>query len=109
MEDLNLKWEKVQQLVKQKFDEELDLQSILFVIGLQELGQNHQMLKKEQKVEVMHIGICSVLAPFGYYKKLGLDNDGWPHFKNIKKLPNDLVGESQQELLKKAIVQYFGV
>ncbi len=108
MEDLNLKWEKVQQLVKQKFDEELDVQSTLFVIGLQELGQNHQMLKKEQKVEVMHIGICSVLAPFGYYKKLGLDNDGWPHFKNIKKLPNDLVGESQQELLKKAIVQYFG-
>lgn len=107
MEDIDLAWNKVKTLVKERFEEELDIQSILFLIGLQELGQNFQPLKKEQKLDVIHIGICTVLAPFGYYKKLGLDKEGWPHFKNIKKLPNDMVGESQHQLMKKAIVQYF--
>lgn len=108
MEEMNTQWKKVQALVKEKFEEQLDIQSILFLIGLQELGMNHQQLKKEQKLDVMHIGICTVLTPLGYYKKLGLDQDGWPHFKNIKKLPFE-PGEQQEVLVKKAIIQYFKV
>ena len=109
MEELNQQWNKVQEFVKKRFDEQLDIQAILFVIGLQELGQNHQQLKKEQKLDVIHIGICTVLSPLGYYKKLGLDNDGWPHFKNIKKLPREIQGEQQEMLMKRAIIQYFNL
>jgi len=47
--------------------------------------------------------------PYGYYKFLGKDNDGWPHFKNIKKIPEHLTGEAQQELMKKAIINYFNL
>jgi len=107
--DINIEWVKVQLMVRKKFDEVLDMQSILFIIGLQELGMNFQELKKEQKVDVIHIGVCTVLLPFGYYKKLGLDNDGWPHFKNIKKLSNDLIGEQQELLMKRAIIKYFNL
>ncbi len=107
--DINIEWVKVQLMVRKKFDEVLDVQSILFIIGLQELGMNFQELKKEQKLDVIHIGVCSVLLPFGYYKKLGLDNEGWPHFKNIKKLSNDLIGEQQELLMKRAIIKYFNL
>lgn len=107
--DVNIEWVKVQLMVRKKFDEVLDVQSILFLIGLQELGMNFQDFKKEQKVDIIHIGICTVLLPFGYYKKIGLDNDGWPHFKNVKKISNDCVGEKQELLMKKAIIKYFNL
>ena len=107
--DVNIEWVKVQLMVRKKFDEILDIQSILFIIGLQELGMNYQEFKKEQKLDIMHIGVCTVLMPFGFYKKIGLDNDGWPHFKNIKKISNAMVGEEQELLMKRAIIKYFNL
>lgn len=107
--DLNMEWVKVQLFVRKRFDEVLDVQTILYVIGLQELGMNHQSLKKEQKIDVIHIGVCSVLLPLGYYQKIGFDDDGWPHFKNIKKLPHEIVGEQQDVFMKKAIINYFNL
>lgn len=107
--DINIEWIKVQLLMRKRFDEVLDVTSILYIIGLQELGKNHQLLKKEQKIDVIHIGTCTVLIPYGYYQKIGIDDDGWPHFKNIKKLPNEMVGELQENLMKKAIIEYLNL
>ena len=101
------KWERVQKFVKERFDENLDAQTILFVIGLQELGLGMRKYEKQEKLDIIHIGICTVLLPFGYYKFIGNDNEGWPHFKNIKKLPNRLKGEHQQNFIKEAIIKYF--
>ncbi len=106
---LNSEWEKVVEMVQTRFGENLDEQTILFIIGLQELGKNQTNYKKEEKLDIIHIGICTVLSKYGYYKFLGKDKDGWPHFKNIKKLPNNMVGEYQENLLKKAIISYFNL
>ena len=108
-EELNEKWLQVQKMVFRRFGEKLDEQTILFVIGLQELGLGMKTYKKEEKLDIIHIGICTVLMPFGYYKLIGKDDDGWPHFKNIKKLPNDVKGESQIFYLRKAIINYFNI
>lgn len=106
---MDIEWKKVEDMVVDRFGEALDEQTILFIIGLQELGLNKMELKKEQKLDVIHIGICTVLSPYGYYKNIGRDNDGWPHFKNIQKLPDSTKGEEQKRLLRKAIVDYFNL
>lgn len=108
-EELTIKWQKVQTLIKNRFGENLDIQTILFIIGLQELGKSFQTYSKEQKLDLIHIGICTVLQPFGYYKFVGNDDDGWPHFKNIKKLSYNVTGELQEDILKKAIINYFTI
>ncbi|MDF1672984.1 MAG: hypothetical protein P1U41_05740 [Vicingaceae bacterium] len=108
-EELSEKWLQVQKMVFRRFGEKLDEQTILFVIGLQELGLGMKTYKKEEKLDIIHIGICTVLMPFGYYKLIGKDDDGWPHYKNIKKLPNDVKGESQIFYLRKAIINYFNL
>jgi len=100
-------WLKVEKMVFKRFGEKLDEQTILFIIGLQELGKGDADYKKEEKLDIIHIGICTVLSQFGYYELIGKDDDGWPHFKNIKKLPNEIQGESQENLLKQAIIKYF--
>ena len=83
-----------------------DLNGILFLIGVQELGKGHQRFTKEQKQDLMHIAICKVLSYSGYYVLDGSDKEGWPHWKLTKKLPRfDLL--EQEKLLKMHVMEYF--
>ncbi|MDZ4716707.1 MAG: hypothetical protein SH819_14675 [Cytophagales bacterium] len=83
-----------------------DLNGVLFLIGVQELGKGHQRFTKEQKQDLMHIAICKVLSYDGYYVLSGLDKEGWPHWDVVKKLPRfDLL--EQEKLLKLQVLEYF--
>ncbi len=84
----------------------LDLNAILFLIGVQELGQHAREFRKDEKVALMHIAICVLLRPYGYYRELGRDADGWPHFERVKDLPA-LGPEEQERLMKEAVLTYF--
>ena len=110
MEDwqLDFEWLRVQHHVKEALDrKELpDLQAVLFLIGIQELGSVKSRFTKEEKQDLMHIGICKVLSYSGYYELEGLDQEGWPHWKLVKKLPHfDLL--EQEKLLKMHVLEYF--
>jgi hypothetical protein len=83
-----------------------DLNEVLYLIGIQELGQGAKHFSKEEKQDLMHIAICKVLSLAGYYELEGLDAQGWPHWKLIKKLPHfDLL--EQEKLLKMHVIEYF--
>src|SRR5688572_29660014 len=83
-----------------------DLNAVLFLVGVQELGKGNKVFTKEEKQDLMHIGICKVLSLSGYYELEGLDEDGWPHWKMLKKLPHfDLL--EQEKLLKMHVIEYF--
>ncbi|HEY9082421.1 MAG TPA: hypothetical protein VIN73_03750 [Vicingaceae bacterium] len=105
--ELKEKWENVLKMVEDRFGEQIDEQTILYIIGLQELNKPHTVFQKEEKVDIIHIGICTVLSQFGYYRFTGRDEDGWPHFKNIKKIPSNAKGRKQLLLMRKAIIDYF--
>ena len=99
-------WQEVVKEVSHSFGEQLDYTGILFIIGLQELGHDFQTFKKDQKLEIMHIGLCSVLLHEGYYTFIGRDDDGWPHFERVHTLPA-LTPEEQERLVKRSIIRYF--
>jgi hypothetical protein len=100
------RWRELVADLSKRFDAPLDLNAILFLIGVQELGQHARDFKKDEKVNLMHIAICVVLMPYGYYKELGRDADGWPHFELVKELPL-LSGDEQERLMKEAVLAYF--
>ena len=106
--DLKTKWNNLKTKLSVDFleNEIIDLDSIIFLIGLQELGQFQKRFNKQKKLEVIHIAGCKLLSDYGYYEFDYTDNDGWPHYKLIKKLPNLKAGE-QTILMKKAIINYF--
>ncbi len=83
-----------------------DLNEVLFLIGVQELGQGAKRFEKEEKQDLLHIAICKVLSLAGYYELEGLDKEGWPHWKLIKKLPHFNMLE-QERLLKMHVIEYF--
>ena len=104
------KWTQVLNFVEERFSEgeEPDLDVVLFLIGVRELGQppKRKNFKKDEKMALMHIAICRLLMPYGYYEIKGLDDDGWPHYELIKKLPFLKAGE-QSILMKEAVIRYF--
>lgn len=83
-----------------------DLESAIFLIGVQELGKGVRNFKKDEKIQLMHIAVCTLLTPYGYYEFERFDSDGWPHFKSLKKLP-PLDEKEQKTLMKEAVITYF--
>ena len=106
--ELKTKWNNLKTKLSVDFSENeiIDIDSIIFLIGLQELGQFQKRFNKQKKLEVIHIAVCKLLSDYGYYEFDHTDNDGWPHYKLIKKLPNLKAGE-QTILMKKTIINYF--
>lgn len=101
------RWRDLVTRLSKRFDAgTLDLNAIIFLVGVQELGQGAREFKKDEKVNLMHIGICVLLLPFGYYRELGRDADGWPHFERVRQLP-PLGAEDQERLMKEAVLAYF--
>jgi len=107
-ENLKGRWDGLQKKLSNQFadGELMDLDAIIYVIGVQELGQPHRKFKKDHKIDLMHIAICRLLEPYGYYEFDYFDEDGWPHYKILEQLPTLKAGE-QSVLMKEAIVNYF--
>ena len=105
---LKTRWDYLtKELTKQFSDGDvLNLDSIIYLIGVQELGQGKKVFKKDEKINLMHIAICKLLEPYGYYEFDFFDKDGWPHYKIVTDLPNLKPGE-QAVLMKEAIIHYF--
>ena len=108
--DIKLKedWELLLKLLSNQFGEgePLNLDAIIYLIGVQELGQGPKAFKKDEKVNLMHIAICRLLEPFGYYQFDFFDDEGWPHYTVVEALPQLKPGE-QTVLMIEAIVLYF--
>jgi len=99
-------WVSLTKTLQMKFEMDLDLQSILFLIGVQELGQGYSKFKKHEKMDLMHIAICTILEPYGYYMYAGKDKDGWPHYDVKERMP-ELKPAEQEHLMKNAVLDYF--
>ncbi|UEG53159.1 hypothetical protein LLH06_19655 [Mucilaginibacter daejeonensis] len=105
--EINEKWSKLQQRIAEDFDNELpDLKVMLFLIGVQELGQGPKKFSKRQKEELMHIANCKLFSQMGFYELEGADQDGWPHWKLVKPIPNYTLLE-QEMVIKSLIINYF--
>lgn len=105
---LKERWDRLISILNERFSdgETIDVEGVLYLVGLQELGQIHQKMKKDDNINLIHIGICTVLEPYGYYRFDFYDEEGWPHFELLEALPNLKPGE-QSILIKEALVGYF--
>lgn len=105
---LKERWEFLVAKLSSKFadGDPLELDAIIYLVGVQELGQYHRKYKKDDKLDLMHIAICRLLEPYGYYEFDFFDEEGWPHYKIKEELPTLKAGE-QSVLMKEAIVDYF--
>jgi len=105
-DDLQVRWLKLRIKLKENYGIKPDMDGVLFLIGVQELGSGKQVYTKEQKQDLMHIAVCTVLMASGYYMLEGYDEENWPHFKQLKALPEFNLFE-QENFLKDHVLLYF--
>ncbi len=107
--ELELAFTRLLNELKPAFNQRPNFQSLLFLIGVQELGQLHRSFTKEEKQDLMHLAVCRLLSQCGYYELESHDPDGWPHYRQLKPLPQETRGLAAQEnLLKQQMLVYFG-
>ena len=92
--------------LSKRFGEELEMKGVLFLIGVQELGKGFRKYSKDEKIDIIHIAVCTLLEGYGYYEFIGRDEEGWPHWKSTEKLPFLKPGE-QDRLIRLAVLEYF--
>ncbi len=105
MNDLDKKWQDLILKLEKKFNDEMTLKGILYLIGVQELGFGVKKFDREEKINVLHVATCKILCPYGYYKFESIDKDGWPHYTELKAIKN-LSKKEQRSLMQEAILNY---
>jgi hypothetical protein len=107
MENFEQRWLDTENLLRERFGKLPDMEGILFLIGVNELGVlPRRKFSKEQKQDLMHVAVCTLLSQRGYYEFAGRDDDGWPHFNMIAEVPVQGMG-GQERMLKECVVVYF--
>lgn len=99
-------WNELLAKLAPKFGEDIELDALLFLVGIQELGQGARNFTKDEKINLIHIAVCRLLSNYGYYSLKDTDQDGWPHWEFNSKLPA-LKPLQQEQLIKDALIDYF--
>lgn len=108
MEDFEQRWINVEFLMVEKFQKKPDLEGMLFLIGINELGAfpEQKNFTKEQKQDLMHIAVCKLLSLAGIFELERYDEEGWPHYVPTGE-PAPATMKEQEQLLKECIICYF--
>jgi len=105
-DSLEPRWQQLLYRLKPRLGRKPNLQSILFLIGVQELGSIRMDFSKEEKQDLMHVAVCSLLEPLGYFIFEQYDSEGWPHYRPGAVAQPDTL-EQQEIMLKQQIILYF--
>jgi hypothetical protein len=105
-DDLQQRWWNLEAKLVDRFGKKPDLETLLFLVGIQEFGEIRPKYTKEQKQDLMHIAVCSLLSQSGYYELEKIDEDGWPHFRQLKPMP-DMNTMEQENFIKDHVLLYF--
>ena len=105
-DDLQQRWWNLEARLVERFGKKPDLETILFLVGIQETGFIKEKITKEQKQDLMHVAVCTLFSQSGYYQLERKDDEGWPHFRQLKSLPAlDMI--QQENFMKDHILLYF--
>jgi hypothetical protein len=105
-DDLQQRWWNLEAKLVERFGKKPDMETILFLVGIQEFGDIRKKFSKEEKQDLMHVAVCSLLSQSGFYELEKIDEDGWPHFRQLKSMP-DMNMMEQENFLKDHILLYF--
>jgi hypothetical protein len=104
--EFEARWWQLMNEMRERFGKKPDLNALLLLIGVQELGQGAGPFTKEQKQDLMHIATCKLFSFSGYYELERVDEEGWPHYRLVQPVPFASLKE-QERMLKWHMLEYF--
>ncbi|GAA4301671.1 hypothetical protein [Compostibacter hankyongensis] len=107
MEQYAERWQALKDALKKRFGKIPHMEALLFLIGVQEVGQSTAAgFSKEEKQDLIHVAVCTLLMNRGYYRLARKDAEGWPHFEPTERLPAMTLTE-QARMLREEAILYF--
>jgi len=98
-------WDLLELEVSQRFKVTADFDFMLFLIGVQELGKGMRTYSRQEKMDLINLGKCTLLCRSGYLEPDGSDDEGWPKFREIKSLKS-LTPSFLNYTLKRSAFEY---
>jgi hypothetical protein len=89
-----------------QFDIDVDLNGVLFLVGIRERGLTFQPYSKEEKLNLINLGSCTLYQEMGLTESSGKDEEGWPIFKQ-KALAPVIPEERKHKVLQDCALRYF--
>ena len=105
-DEIHVQWEEMKVKIESRIGKRpTDLNAVLYLIGIQELGKVKRF-EKEEKQDLINLGLTTILSLGGYFKFSHRDEEGWPHYEQ-QKLLDKLDLKNQVRLIKSLCVRYF--
>ena len=99
-------WNELCDFLEGKFGIDIDLNGVLFLIGIREKGLTFQKFTKEEKISLINLGSCTLYQEKGLVERYGEDKDGWPLFRQ-KSLAALIPEELKLKTLQDCAMLYF--
>lgn len=103
-----VKWSHFKEYFKENYGDYPSTISALFIIGLENIDAPIDTLSKEQKEEVIHVGMCEILCLDHLYEYLGHDEEGWPHYHALDAVNTTNI-EKQENYIRNLITRYYSI
>lgn len=106
--EIEFEWLRLRHWLQERFSYKLlpDLNAVLLLIGIQELGFVKSSFTKEEKQDLMHIAVCQLLSADGYFEFAGRDADGWPHWRPLRHITVKGMEDQEALLIEKAVLYF---
>lgn len=104
-DDEQQRWHKFELKVKERLGTEPDLENVLLFIGVYESGRPPKNFTDKEIQDLKQMALCTILAPARYFELMWVDDTGWPHFRNLERVPEMNVTE-RETFLKPYVLKY---
>ncbi len=102
------RWPQLQEWTRRRFGKRADVEGVLFLIGLQELGRGAAPdLDKARKEQILLEGTFCAFETLGYYERTGIEDNGHWIWEQRKSMPADLTKAEEEVMLRQAALAYF--
>ncbi len=99
-------WQELCERLGKQFELEVDLNGVLFLVGIRERGLVLQPFSKEEKMSLIRLGSCTLYQEMGLTEKTGTDEEGWPVFRQ-KSVAPVIPEERKIKILQECALRYF--
>ena len=99
-------WKDLCEHLSTMFGIETDLNGVLFLVGIRERGLIFQQFTKEEKLNLIYLGSCTLYQEMGLIESDGKDEEGWPLFRQ-KALAPVIPEERKIKTLQDCAIRYF--
>lgn len=103
--DIQQRWLKLETTFQEKFGVLPLVDDILLYIGVRESGLPSKEFTPYEKINLVQMAVCTVLAPARYYELMWVEDTGFPHFKQLAREP-EMSALEREDFLKPHILLY---